>query len=410
MAKLSWTLSIPTPSAPPSPSLVPYPVGASRNQCSASYFTQADFLSLFARLLPENYLQPMQTGQGPGYELLQAWAELFERVSLAVGRLECGAFYTLSHGGEKSLVVVEFFRETATAGAVTVKAGTMVTASGGGQQFVTLEDAVFGALAVGPIAVDAEAVAEGWEWNVPGRVVGAGGDVMDGEINTVERPYYDPPYGDPNIQVRQLVPASGGMAAMLDGLGDNRGLKRNSGESDTSYSGRCRSLPDTVTPDALQRLLARTLDPLGITWTFIETFQIDYQTAWDAPSAVIPANPEYDPNLWAYDDPRDPVPFRGRWLAVEDYRGAFLVVLGNLAPVLDVGMAYDDPAVTLTDYAGKRAHSAYDVATTGFNVGILQGGYDGWDVQLAQTLRQLWSALDAAKAGGVTFAIEREGQ
>src|SRR5512144_1017535 len=66
--------------------------------CVPCFLSQADFLALIDRLLPLSYLDPLKN-VGPGYELYKATAKLFERASIAVGRLECEQFILSATGG-----------------------------------------------------------------------------------------------------------------------------------------------------------------------------------------------------------------------------------------------------------------------------------------------------------------------
>jgi hypothetical protein len=390
-----------------------FPVGASANSCPPDNRTQDELLDLMRNLLDENYLDPIET-LGPGFELLQAYAKMFERASLAVARLECGAFFTTAAGGSRSTGIVRFFRQNAGAGAVTVLAGTIVRASSTGQQYRVVDGTVMGGAALF-VDVTVEAIADGWEWDVPGTTTSAAGEVLKGPVDTIELPLYEPPFGDNTIRVEQVLganPITGGAAAMLDALGDNRGIDRNKGEADPDYAGRLRTLPDVISPDAIVRQLTRFWLPLDEPFDFIETFDINYQTCWDGPSTPFPGS-DYDPTLWAYDDPRDPDPFRGRWLDEQDHRGAFVVVVNDLTAVEDVGMAYDDTALTVADHAtkhGRRAHGAHDVDPAGLNIDVLQGGYDGFDPEKDAIFKRLIALVNEIKLGGVAAFIEKRGE
>lgn len=406
-ASYTWTLA-PDPTPPSSggdgPSVVPGAGGA----CSPRYFTQAQLLDLFERLLPESYLTPLKS-PGPGYELLQAWAKMWERVSLAGGRAECGLFITTAHAGDRATTVVEFYRENALAGAVTVLAGTVVTTSAGGRDFTVLSDAVFGAFDVGPVVAPVRAVAEGCEYNVTGQRITAAGEVLPGEINTISLPIQAPAFGDPTIRVRQLADATGGGLSMLDAHGADRDMPRSPGELDDNYRVRVRALPETVSPEAVDAAVSHLLSAGVISgFRVAETWQVDYQTCWDSPSVGMGVNPRFSPTTFVYDDPR-PITvstFRNRWLSELDYRGAFFVVVPRDAAVRDYGMDYDDTAALPTDLVtprGRRASCAYDVPRTAT---VLQGCYDGYDVGAAANYAGLYNLLQQIKAGGVYATVE----
>ena len=283
------------------PGDVPAPPGEA-SLCNPRYLTQADLLALLERVQAPHYIDPIKA-QGPGYEMYQAFAKVFERASLAVGRLECDVFILTAGGGETSTATVTFTRPNAAAGVVVLKAGTIVVTSKGGHQYVLPQDLTLTGTSAGPALV--RAIAQGFEYDQPGPKTTATGAVLEGEIDTIELPLQDPAYGDPTVVVAQTTDGVGGMPAMLDALGEDRGIRRQDGEADGPYRERIRALPDTVSPDAIKRLVTRLLSPYtDAPYEFIETFDIKYQTCWDAPSTPIAANPDYDPNLFAYDDPR----------------------------------------------------------------------------------------------------------
>lgn len=402
------------PGASPSP-LPTFP-GGGLVPCNAPEYDIDALLAVIEAGYPEEYVAPMKANPNAGYELLRMMAAVGARCSMAVERFECGAFFMHAQGGAKATTSVEFLRETADAGAVTVLAGTIVTTSTGDRRFVVLEDAVFGALDLGPISVAVEAVFEGYEWNVPGQVITPAGEVLPGEIDTVVRFQLSPAFGDATIQVRQILSAEGGRAPMLDGLASNRGMPRLPGEADGPYRLRATSLPDTVSPGAMVRTVQQRLGLLGIEFDFIETFDVRYQTCFDAPSpnpgtpsaylnGTPPTNPLYDDTLFVYDDPRAVTRFSNRWLDVVEQRRAFIVVLRNVGVVLDVGFAYDDPGLGPTDFT-TRGTPAYDGRLTDNPALISPAAFDGFDFGLQTIMAGLYDDLQRVKPAGVVAIIE----
>jgi len=370
----------------------------------------ANLLTMLGRYLPPSYLDPLKS-PGPGYELLQALAAALSRVSLAVGRSESGLYILTAPSAVKAAGTVQLYRASATAGAVIVLKGAMVATSEGGRDFILTADAAFGALDLGPVSAAVEAIGPGWEWNVTGQRTTAAGEVAPGEIDTIKLPLQDPPYGDPTILVRQVTDMTGGQPAMLDQLGEDRGITRHAGEADTQYRARVRALPNGISPDAIMRALIDVLAPMGLTFTAIETWSVEYQTCYDAPDGTIPGS-AYDPNLFCLDDPRDPMPFRNRLLDDEEAAGTFIIVLPNVPAMMDVSMALDDTAVTpadLTTSLGDRAASAYDVPDSATSV-ILQGGLDGFDPVKLALYKGIWQMLQLLKAAGITAIVELEGE
>jgi hypothetical protein len=170
---------------------------------------------------------------------------------------------------------------------------------------------------------------------------------------------------DLTIQVRQPLPTGGGVDASLDAHGNDRNIPRGIGEADSSYRGRIRALPDNISPDAVERALQQLLFPLGGGFDFIETWAITYQTCWDAPRNAIPGS-AFDPNLFVYDDPDvDALPFRNRWLDLNDMRGAFIVTVPNYQWIRDNGMAFGPilPPYTLTSIGNFGAAAAVSGAS-----------------------------------------------
>ncbi len=375
-------------------------------------FTADDFLALFDRVLPPHYLEPLKS-PGPGYEVLQAWAALGARLSLAASRLGDQSFILTATGGAYATGMVELYRPAPNAEGidVVVKAGTRVKSSKGGRSFETVADVAFAAAVLGPFQVGIRAVSQGYEWNETGASLALDGTLLEGEVDTIDFLVEDPDLGDATILVRQLVDScTGGVDAGLDQLGADRSISRLPNEADAPYRGRIRALPDNISPDAVSRALIQLSASLPLTYDFIETWDITYQTCWDAPAEII-AGSNFDPGLFAFDDPRDPMPFRNRWLDESDYRGAFIVVLSALAAISDVGFAWDDTATGVLDLAttaGGRALGAFDIpATWALSTA---GGYDGFDLDQQAVYKGVWDTLQAIKAAGISAAVELEGE
>lgn len=394
--------------------------------CDEDPFDQAHFLAVLERVLPQDFWEPMKLNPDSGYELLQAFCKVAERVSLAANRLECGSLAIFATGGVNATLVAELHRPTSTAGAVTVKRGTVVVTGQGGRKFVLQQDVVFGALDLGPIPAFCAAVAPGYEWNVPGQTITPSGIVLAGQVDTIAELREVPAYGDPTIAVRQInFVTIEGSDPMLDGLAETRGLARAQGESDDSLSLRIRTLPDTISPNAILRLLHSLLDPKGMPFDFIEAFEHRYQECWDAPSqnvgtptyqAVPPANPLFKDNVFAYDDERWPDRFADRWLDSLEYRGAFFVILRRDITLRDTGLAYDDPGMMPGDFhpsggptAGLpwRQTSAYDAPNDAVAFpNVFPPAYDGFDIDRGALYGAVYLHLQEVKAGGVAAIVE----
>lgn len=370
---------------------------------------QAYYLAMFDRIFPPGYMVSIKS-PGPGYELFQAFAKMAERLSLAVAHSKVAGLILTAAGGQQAQCNVTFTRSSPGTNAVTIKAGTVVRASKGQRDFALMSDVAFSASDLGPHTGTVQAVANGYEWNIPGPKTTITGAVLPGEIDTLYSPVLDPPFGDATFAVAQQTDATGGQDAALDQLGLDRNLPRTTGEPDAAYGLRITSLPDTVSPGAFTRLVSALLSPYGVSATLIELSSITLQTVWDAPANSISANANYSPTLFAYDDTRTTNPIGGapvffdRWLSG---RVGGIVLVPEIL-VKDQGMAFDDTANTVASFA-KRAIGAWDVPGT-LATGELQGAYDGVDYGAATVYLGVYNSLQAIKAAGVPINVELSGQ
>lgn len=372
------------------------------------YHAAQHFLDMYDRLLPIGFIEPLKS-PGPGYEIYQSFAAVGERASLAVGRAEWCFYILTAPTGSYATLSVLLSRPRA-AVAVTVKRGTIVMASSSGRPFKLLADVFFDVGVLGPLPGPVQSIFQDWRWNVPGEVTTAGGEVIPGEIDTVYRLVEDPPFADPGIVVYQRDDALGGQDSMLNLHGKDRGLTIGQGEDPEVFRQRIRDLPDTVSPGAIRRNVGKLLMSIGrgIPWDLIETWEPTYQTAYD----VQPGTPNIDTSLFVYDDPRPAYPFRNRWLDTNDIRGAFIIVVPNIGAIDDVGMAYDDTAMSAADLIsadtlGTRALSVYDMPPT---LAVPQGAYDGFDLAKQSVYAKLMGLIDDIKGGGVNASLEIRGQ
>ncbi len=433
----AWTLTDPV--APVEATVIPvFPAsaGPGPSGSDAPVRDAAYYLRMFDTTMPDWYIVPLKNTPNSGYELFQAAAKLGARQSLAIQRFESLNLAMFSAGGSYATGNVEFYRESFTAGAVTVGAGTIVQCGVGGRGFITTEDAVFGASDLGPVAVAVRALVKSFQYNVPGKVVTpVSAFELPGAIDSIRRMIQlDPTTGlrtfiEPAMLVQNINPTTGGAPAMLDQIGTDRGIVRGAGELDTKYRYRVRNLPDTVSPGAFNRLLLTIFEQYGLTYDFIETFEKDYQTCFDYPSDQLgtptylsnplPANliDHKDICVWDWPDYGDDVPMRNRWLDEVEHRATVIIGVPSLPAQRDVGMAYDDTAMVPTDrdevtgsVTGRRALSAYDVPATLAAAFGPQGGYDGFDNVRNGFYLTLLQNLNAIKAAGVVVIVERRGE
>lgn len=369
---------------------------------------QEYYLRVAEKSLDSDFVAGMKAGEG--YEILQEQAKIFARVSTAIVNTANGMLAAYAQGGAFSHGVVEFYRTDHSAGAVTVKAGTVVT-SRGGRYFIVIEDAPFGATDLGPVAVRVRAAFQDWQHNVSGQITTSAGYTISGEIDTIRTLVEDPLYGDPTIRVRQIQDLEGGRAPMLDLLARSNGISRQTNEGDDKLSFRTRNLPDNLTPASMQRNLKTLLSPVGARWEYVEPFLPSFMGVYDAPtsSSILES--------FFYDDPR-PRYFAARDLYADarDQWGAFYVVVSKIQPIADFGGMYDEPATNAEQLVspvshGRRAIAAYDLpdsATmgTGENLTIC---YDGRDAGIDALLGSVKKMMEANRAAGISTTLLQEG-
>lgn len=177
---------------------------------------------------------------------------------------------------------------------------------------------------------------------------------------------------------------SGGRSAMLDELGDERGVARGAGQGDDDYRERVATLADVVSPNAVRRAINRTLATVGATGWLREVGSAALPGLYydGDPTSIDPAE------AFAYDldftvRPQDRYKLA---LSYTEMRAFFLVGV----PLLDLGefgCAYD---------AGPS--NAYDAAPA-------LAFYDGFALNVAGLYRTLWQSLAEVKAGGVGFDL-----
>lgn len=170
------------------------------------------------------------------------------------------------------------------------------------------------------------------------------------------------------INVVQPTDLTGGRDGWLDALGDERRIGRRLGESDTAYRDRICTLPDTISPGAINRIARRILDPLGVRFLLKET---------------------RDPATWPgfiYDiSPFDiGTPFDG-YVGGCELTTSFVICVG-LSSAGDFGAPYDATLVPNPN--------AWDVMA-----------FDGFAIEYAAALGALFDQVNAARAAGVCFDI-----
>ncbi len=181
---------------------------------------------------------------------------------------------------------------------------------------------------------------------------------------------------------------AGGRLGMLDALGEERNIHRSAGEQDGPYSERISTIADVVTPNAIRRAANRVLRPYGIKCILREVGSTELPGLYYDVAPLVPQDPTY---AFAYDldftiRPEDKFKL---YLDDLDMRAFFLIEVPQIS-IGEFGMAYDD---------GIGYYDSEDP----FDVFM-----DGYPVGTALLLKQVWSAVNKVKAGGVGFDIFME--
>jgi hypothetical protein len=260
------------------------------------------------------------------------------------------------------------------------------------------------------------------------------------------------------ITAANTTQPSGGRSAMLDELGEERGVRRAPDETDEPYRKRLTLAPDVVTPKAVLRAANRVLAPYGLSARLYEASQagllglvLDGGSHFDVglvllTGAITGTFLEGEPLIQEQPDgllamgraalsqpvptlPGDPLPAKVFEGAVATW-GTFVVGSGVVGQssgatctVVTVVPTYlvSERGHLLLSYADFRAFFLLGVPTTrlgeyGFpyDVGQLgaydvgpstSGAYDGMDSITSKLRRAVWQAVNKARAGGVGFDL-----
>ena len=145
------------------------------------------------------------------------------RAALAAWRWDRGTLVGYAAPGAHAAGWVYFYRDTFTAGAGVMKAGTVVGTKDR-RTFRTTRDVSFGATDLGPIAAPIEATLMGAEYNVGGEELTAYGERVPGQITEVYVLRQDPDFFDPSVRVRNVGPTEGGEEPQLEQQARDHGV------------------------------------------------------------------------------------------------------------------------------------------------------------------------------------------
>lgn len=360
------------------------------------------FLRMFDRLFPTDYVEGLKAGGG--YEMLRGLAAVGARVSSMASRWNAATLGGYAALGRRATGWVYFFRDTAAAGAVRVKAGTVV-ATADQRAFFTTADAAFDVTDLGPIAVPIVSTLPGYEYNVDGEQQTGLGEIVPGQITQILVLLQDPEFGDPSMRVRNVAPTQGGVDPQLEQLAKDRGVSpRHANESEEEFRLRVKTITFGVTGSAIEatgRNLLRKWSP-GFQFSILDGWSVSYQTGYDGP---IPGVPTFPDDTFVYDDQRPPT-IRNRWLSHEDANGGGFIAASSKLPCLqDQGLFLSDPAAIATDWStpdtdgGRRSGNYLGLPFT-LPAEVLPSGLSARDAAADGTYASTYKMLQDLKAAG----------
>lgn len=407
---------------PPSPSPTPYGSGAGYLFNGPPTPVTPESLSIdqllaVARRALGQYADDLEFAGRGGWDALRAFARMWARVSLAIGRFDAETSPASATGPAQATAIVTFQRPTTAGGHVTLLKGSLVRASRSGAVFRTLEDLFFGADVLGPLPVEVIAIGYGEEWNVEGQYMAPDGDILLGEIDTIDMLLQNPVFQDQSFTVRNPAEATGGHLGVLDLHGHDVDLRRIYGEPDGVYSTRITAATDRVSPRAMRRQVSLFMSAIGYTdddWYLVEIPGFEYLGCYDAIEGSFSFRPEYEPTLFVPDDdirPASPILNRQVDTAVREAAG--VLEIRDLPAFEEWGFAFDDPGLELADFA-TRALPAPDMEAESlvFQDEISVGRHcavDGFDAKRNAIFRRLHDLLTTVPAHGVIVELHARG-
>jgi len=181
-----------------------------------------------------------------------------------------------------------------------------------------------------------------------------------------------------------------GFSPMLDTLGEERGVARASGESDSSYASRIYSVRDVVTPNAIRRAANRALVEQEVTGCYREVGSSKFTGFY------------FDHDAYDYDFTVRPADRFKLVLDEIEMRGFFLMGVPSFG-YGEFGFPYDgkesEPGADPFPFT-----NAYDTEPSS----EFARAYDGFPLYEASIYSPVWRALSDVVAGGVGFDLYRE--
>ncbi len=325
--------------------------------------TQAEILDIVRRVTPSSYYRAMEeaVAQGSGWELHEAMAAIFERLSLAVVRTDTDYRIDTAPGGSYATVDVTVTRSHAAAG-VTLDLGIgSVLYTETGVRFLVPQgqEQSWGAGVNAAKTFTVQGERRAYSNNVAAGAITLVGEVFPGGQDLDAEA----------LTVANAAAATGGTPDILAALGANRGVYRMGGEDVEDYRERCRQLPDMICPGAIRRGLDGALLPYGY------EYETDYVVHEGADIGIAADH-------GAADEPLDDIEYFTPAVTL----GAFYVELPDVTDIMPgfSGFWADDGAAD------------YDAA-------------DGYAYQAAGFYQALLLMLDGKRASGVgRYAVFKE--
>ncbi len=178
--------------------------------------------------------------------------------------------------------------------------------------------------------------------------------------------------------------AAGGRDDDLRLLGENRNLRPRTGESADAFRQRLHTVPDAVTPNAIEGAVNRIHEPYALTGRVI-----DVGNGFDGLFMDVDAFDYYEPGDVFPESP---------WkllLSVQEAYGWFFVILPYLGAG-EYGFAWDNGPNILLQGSGLTLDSAWDNAF-----------YDGYAVTASAVYASIWETVNRLRLGGIGFTMIR---
>lgn len=182
-------------------------------------------------------------------------------------------------------------------------------------------------------------------------------------------------------------------------LGDNRGIYRQMGEDPETFRQRIARLSDVVSPNAIQRIVNRALQPLGLTGLVADVSSKGSDGLLLYPGLFFDLTPADLPLAGAFDlyQAGDLFPETPGMVMLEaDEAWGWFIVLVPYASDGEFGAFMDDGPI-ITEYPPETLVDALDTAFM-----------DGYPVTYYSLLAGLAGQIDVAKAGGVRWTFARD--